>query len=99
MSDTPPARAHIISMNRRRAICRSATAMLAAISAIILAVTAIPAAAEQRPLTQDWLFQRTTFPRRVVAVIKAGTVAGPIAVDVEVDGLGTRHLQLNATSQ
>ncbi|MCF7220368.1 glycoside hydrolase family 2 TIM barrel-domain containing protein [Marilutibacter chinensis] len=41
---------------------------------------------------------RKSFHGRVVAVVRAGTRAGPIIVDVETDGLPSRQLRLNAVA-
>lgn len=43
--------------------------------------------------------QWKTFHGRVVAVVRAGTHAGPIEVQIDVDGLPTRRVYLNAVSQ
>ncbi|WP_242164930.1 glycoside hydrolase family 2 TIM barrel-domain containing protein [Lysobacter sp. M15] len=42
--------------------------------------------------------ERKTFHGRVVAVIRAGTQAGPIVVDIETEGLPSRQLRLNAVA-
>jgi beta-galactosidase len=42
--------------------------------------------------------ERKTFHGRVVAVVRAGMEAGPILVDVEVDGLPPRQLRLDAVT-
>jgi beta-galactosidase len=41
---------------------------------------------------------RKTFHGRVVAAVRAGTEAGPIAVEVETDGLVARKIQIDAVS-
>jgi beta-galactosidase len=41
---------------------------------------------------------RKTFHGRAVAVIRAGTTAGPIILDVEVEGLPLRQIRLNAVT-
>jgi beta-galactosidase len=42
--------------------------------------------------------ERKTFHGRVVAVVRAGTQAGPIVVDIETEGLPSRQLRLNAVA-
>jgi len=42
--------------------------------------------------------QRKTFHGRVVAVVRADTRAGPIVVDIEAEGLPSRHVQLHAVA-
>ena len=42
--------------------------------------------------------ERETFHGRVVAVVRAGTQAGPIVVDIEAEGLPSRQLRLNAVA-
>ncbi|MDR6842659.1 glycoside hydrolase family 2 TIM barrel-domain containing protein [Pseudoxanthomonas sacheonensis] len=42
--------------------------------------------------------QRKTFHGRVVAVVRAGTQAGPIVVDIEAEGLPSRQVRLNAVA-
>jgi beta-galactosidase len=42
--------------------------------------------------------KRGTFHGRAVAVVRAGEKAGPIVVEVEVDGLPTRQVQVNAVN-
>ena len=42
--------------------------------------------------------ERKTFHGRLVAAVRAGTEAGPIMVDIEIDGLDSRRVQLNAVS-
>lgn len=42
--------------------------------------------------------ERKTFHGRAVAVIRAGTAAGPLIVDVAVDGLPAREVRLDVTS-
>jgi beta-galactosidase len=42
--------------------------------------------------------KRQTFHGRAVAVVRAGTTAGPIVVEVDVDGLPTRQVQVHAVS-
>ena len=41
---------------------------------------------------------RKTFHGRAVAAVRAGTAAGPITVEVEVDGLPARRIQIDAVS-
>ena len=41
---------------------------------------------------------RKTFHGRAVAVIRAGTAAGPVIIDVEVEGLPGRQIRLNAVA-
>lgn len=40
--------------------------------------------------------ERKTFHGRVVAVVRAGTQAGPIVVDIDAEGLPSRQVRLNA---
>jgi beta-galactosidase len=42
--------------------------------------------------------QRTTFHGRVVAVVRAGALAGPIVVDIDAEGLPTRQVRLHAVA-
>ena len=42
--------------------------------------------------------ERTTFHGRVVAVVRAGTLAGPIVVDIDAEGLPSRQVQLRAVA-
>lgn len=42
--------------------------------------------------------ERKTFHGRVVAVVRAGTRAGPIVVDIEAEGLPSRQLRLHAVA-
>ena len=42
--------------------------------------------------------ERKTFHGRVVAVVRVGTQAGPIVVDIETEGLPSRQLRLNAVA-
>ena len=41
---------------------------------------------------------RKTFHGRALAVIRAGTQAGPIVVEIEVEGLLTRQVQVDGIS-
>lgn len=42
--------------------------------------------------------ERKTFHGRVVAVIRTGTLAGPIVIDIDAEGLPSRQLRLNAVA-
>jgi beta-galactosidase len=42
--------------------------------------------------------ERKTFHGRVVAVVRAGTQAGPIVIDIEAEGLPSRQVRLNAVA-
>ena len=42
---------------------------------------------------------RMTFHGRIVAAVQAGTRAGKISVEVEIDGMARQRLQLDAISQ
>ena len=42
--------------------------------------------------------ERTTFHGRVVAVVRAGTQAGPIVVDIDTEGLPSRQVRLHAVA-
>lgn len=42
--------------------------------------------------------ERKTFHGRVVAVIRAGTLAGPIVIDIDAEGLPSRQLRLNTVA-
>jgi beta-galactosidase len=41
---------------------------------------------------------RKTFHGRLVAVVRAGTEAGPIIINVDADGLSVRQVRINAVS-
>ena len=43
--------------------------------------------------------ERKTFHGRLVAAVRSGTEAGPIIVDIEIDRLASRRVQLNALSE
>jgi beta-galactosidase len=42
--------------------------------------------------------ERKTFHGRVVAVVRAGTLAGPIVIDVDAEGLPSRQVRLHAVA-